>query len=75
MVDCRLTLSERVGLKQAKLEIPTFIKGICQLDPVDVENARGKANVRIHEERVFGLLKRKYTILEGTLPTEYLACQ
>lgn len=34
----------------------------------------GIANVRIHVERVTGLLRRKYTILEGPLPTEYLAC-
>lgn len=39
-----------------------------------MENTRGIANVRIHVERVIGLLRRKYTILEGTLPTEYLAC-
>ena len=74
MADRGFTISESVGLKQAKLEIPTFTKGKSQLDPVDVENTRGIANVRIHVERVIGLLRRKYTILEGTLRTEYLAC-
>lgn len=74
MADRGFTISESVGLKQAKLEIPAFTKGKSQLDPVDVENTRGIANVRIHVERVIGLLRRKYTILEGTLPTEYLAC-
>ena len=39
-----------------------------------MENIRGIANVRIQVERVIGFLRRKYTILEGTLPTEYLAC-
>ena len=75
MADRGFTISETVGLKQAKLEIPAFTKGKSQLDPVDVENTRGIANVRIHVERVIGLLRRKYTILEGTLPTEYLACK
>ena len=74
MADRGFTISESVGLKQAKLEIPAFTKGKSQLDPIDVENTRGIANVRIHVERVIGLLRRKYTILEGTLPTEYLAC-
>ena len=74
MADRGFTISESVGLKQAKLEIPAFTKGKSQLDPVDVENTRGIANVQIHVERVIGLFRRKYTILEGTLPTEYLAC-
>ena len=52
--------------------IPAFTKGKAQLDPIDVEKTRGIANVRIHVERVIGLLRRKYTILEGTLTTDFL---
>ena len=72
MADRGFTICDSVGLKQAKLVIPAFTKGKSQLDPVDVERTRGIANVRIHVERVIGLLKRKYTILEGTLPTDFL---
>ena len=72
MADRGFTIAESVGLKQAKLVIPAFTKGKSQLDPVDVEKTRGIANVRIHVERVIGLLRRKYTILEGTLPTDFL---
>lgn len=39
-----------------------------------MEKTRGIANVRIHVERVIGLLRRKYTILSGTLPIDYLIC-
>ena len=66
MADRGFTISESVGLKHAK--------GKDQLDPVDVERTRGIANVGIHVKRVIGLLRRKYTILEGTLPTEFLSC-
>jgi len=72
MADRGFTVNESVGLKQAKLVIPVFTKGKSQLDPVDVEKTRGIASVRIHVERVIGLLRRKYTILEGTLPTDFL---
>ena len=61
-----------VGLEQAKLVIPVFTKGKSQLDPVDVEKTRGIASVRIHVERVIGLVRHKYTILDGTLPTDFL---
>ena len=66
------TINENVGLKQARLVVPAFTKGKSQLDPVDVEQTRGIANVRIHNERVIGFLRRKFTILEGTLPTDFL---
>ena len=72
MADRGFTISDSVGLKQAKLSIPAFTKGKPQLDPVDVERTRGIANARIHVERVIGLLRRKYTILQSTLPTDYL---
>lgn len=58
--------------RQAKLVIPAFVKDKDQLDPVDVEKNRGIANVRIHVERIIGLLHRKYTILESKLPTNFL---
>ena len=52
--------------------IPVLTKGKRQLDPVDVEKTRGIASVRIHVERVIGQLRRKYTILGGILPIDFL---
>ena len=72
MADRGFTVAERVGMRQAPLVIPAFTKGKSQLDPVDVEKTRGIANVRIHVERVIGLFRRKYIILEGTLRTDFL---
>ena len=74
MADRGFTITESVGLKHGKLMIPAFTKGKSQLEPVDVERSRGIASVRIHVERVIGLLRRKYTILQSTLPTDFLYC-
>ena len=67
MGDRGFTISENVAMSHAKLVIPAFTKGMEQLDPKDVEETRGIADVRIHVEHVIGLLCRKYSILQGTL--------
>ena len=54
MADRGFTISESVGLKQAKLVVPAFTKGKSQLDPADVGRTKGIASVRIHVERVIG---------------------
>ena len=74
MADRGFTIQESLMLHKAELAIPTFTKGKDRLDPVDVEQTRGIANVRIHVERVIGLLRRKYTILSGILPIDFLQC-
>ena len=72
MADRAFTIHASVAFKRAKLVVPAFTKGKEQLDPIDVETTRGIANVRIHVERVIGLLRSKYTMLQGTLPTDFL---
>ena len=72
LADRGFTIAESVMFQQAQLAIPAFTKGKDQLDPVDVEKPRGIANVRIHVERVIGLLRRKYSILSGILPIDFL---
>ena len=72
MADSGFTIHDTVAFKRSELVIPTFTKRKKQLDPLDAEKTRGIANVRIHVERVIGLLRRKYTILQGTLSAEFL---
>ena len=74
LADRGFTIHESVIFQRAELAIPAFTKGKDQLDPVDVEKTRGIANVRNHVERVIGLLRRKYTILSGILPIDFMMC-
>ena len=76
MADRGFTIHDNVALMHAQFVIPALTKGKDQLarDPIDVERTRGTAPVRIHVERVIGLLRRKYTISENTLAVDHLTC-
>ena len=74
MADRGFTIQDSLICHGAELAIPAFTRGKDQLDPVDVEGTRGIANVRIHVERIIGLLRRKYTILSKILPIDFLQC-
>ncbi len=53
-----------------ELIIPAFTKGEDQLTPKEVETTRQIASIRIHIERVIGLLKDRFNILSsGPLPS------
>ena len=72
VADRGFDIADSVGFYQAKLYIPAFTKGKKQLSAQEVEETRKIANVRIHVERVIGLVRRKYPILQSILPTELL---
>ena len=59
----------------SQLIIPAFTKGKLQLGGHEVEASRKMSSVRIHVERVIGLLKNRYTILQGTIPIQLLKSQ
>ena len=52
--------------------IPAFTRGKSHLSAKEVEVSRKIASVRIHIERVIGLLKNRYTISQGILPLRLL---
>ena len=69
LADRGFTLSEDFSLNSgSELLIPAFTRGKMQLSAKEVETTRKIASVRIHIERVIGLLKNRYTILKGILP-------
>ncbi len=68
LADRGFDIGEMLEKVLATLGIPAFTKGKTQLDPVDIEQTRRLANVRIHVERLIGLCREKYTILKSTIP-------
>ncbi|XP_065285008.1 uncharacterized protein [Dermacentor albipictus] len=71
LADRGFDIADSVGLYCAKLHIPAFTKGKRQLSAVDVVATRNIANVRIHVERVIGLVRNKYVIMKSVLSLEY----
>ena len=73
LADRGFDIQDSCGLFCARLQISSFTKGKPQLSPLDVEETRSIANVRIHVERVIGCVRQKYTILgHGIVPIDYL---
>ena len=72
MADRGFTCADSVGLHCAELLMPPFTRGKRQLSKVEVDKARQLSRVRIHVERVIGLLRKKYTITRNTLPINFL---
>lgn len=68
LADRGFTCDDYARMAMAEVKIPPFTKGKKQLEKVEVDWSRELSIVRIHVERVIGVLKQKYTILQGTLP-------
>ena len=62
-----LMLKKQLVFTVLKLKSDQFTKGNKQLSKCEVDTARELSRVRIHVERIVGLLRQKYTILETTL--------
>ena len=72
LADRGFDIKDALGVINCRMEIPAFTKGKAQLSPLDVETTRKIASVRIHVERVIGVVRQKYSILSGTLPIDFL---
>ena len=72
LADRGFTIAEDFAVFGAKLEIPSFTRGKQQLSQREVEMSKQLSRIRIHVERVIGLLKNKYLILKGPLSISIL---
>ena len=49
-------------MRHAEAKLPAFTKGKSQLTAKEVQESRELVVVRIHMERMIGLIKQKYTM-------------
>lgn len=72
LADRGFTMQEEfAGLHGVDLVIPAFIKGKKQFTAEEVESSRKKSSVRIHIERIIGLIKNRFYILKGIIPLRF----
>ena len=74
LADRGFTIQDSVGLLCAEVKTPTFTRGKNQLSKFEVESSRQLSRVRIHVERVIGVIRQKYTMLQSTLPINVIMC-
>ena len=67
LADRGFDIADDMAVHGASLVIPSFTRGKKQLSLQEVECSQKITKVRIHVEWVTGLLKNRYTILQGTL--------
>ena len=68
VADRVFTCQDHLLLTMVEVKIPPFTKGKKQLSKLEVDWSRELSMIRIHVERVIGILKQKYTILQSVLP-------
>ena len=74
LADRGFTIQDQAGMFCAEVKIPPFTRGKQQLSKLEVDSARQLARIRIHVERVIGMVRQKYTILQSTLPINMIMC-
>ena len=73
LADRGFTLHDDFAVRtSAELITPAFMKERDQLLAKEVEQSRVKSHIRIHIERVIGILKNRFHILDGPMPIRFI---
>ena len=72
LVDRGFNIGDLVAECRAEAVLPAFTKGKSHLSAKEVLESRELARVPIHVERLIGMVKQKYSILDGILPISFI---
>lgn len=72
MADRGFTIDDFLAPLNCSLAIPSFSRGKSQLPYKECTKSREIANLRIHVERVIGLIRNKFSILAGIISIDLL---
>ena len=75
VADQGFNIQEAASMYCAEVKIPPYTKGKKQLSKLEIDMARRLSHIRIHVERVIGMVRQKYTILQSTLPINMIMCE
>ena len=74
MADQGFNIHEAAGMYCAEVKLPPYTRGKKQLSKMEIDVSRQLSRVRIHVERVIGMVRQKYTILQSILPISLIMC-
>ncbi|XP_021704426.1 uncharacterized protein LOC110677684 [Aedes aegypti] len=72
IADKGFDISDMISSRGAVLNIPTFLRKDSQLNPLHLENDKQITTLRVHVERIIGVLKSKYEYLNGIILVDSL---
>ena len=74
MADRGFNIHDSTGLYCAVVKLPPFTRGKKHLSKADVDFSSQLSHVCIHVEKIIGLVRQKYTILQSMLPVNFIMC-
>lgn len=73
LADKGFNVKDLIEEKKASLNIPTFLRKKTQFLPSELETDKQITTLRIHVERIIGLIRNKYTVLSGVIMVDSMA--
>ena len=72
--DRGFNIHDSASMYCARVQLPPFTRGKKQLSKEEVDVSRQLSRVRIHVERIIGVVRQKYMIFQSTLPVNFIMC-